>query len=253
MSKKELAKRESTEVAETTLDAWGNDVHISSKDILISKILPMQGPSKLVAERKAQMGEYRDSVTEELLGSIDKPLEFIPVHVEKFWIVSKEINGKLEYQTMEPMTRENEDRQWEVTIDGVRHRNDYNYRYYVLFPKDVAAGNPIPYILQFRRTSVKGGKKLFTQMFIRNRQVGKVPPAYVMNLTGQMTTNDLGTFVTIDVAVNRESTKKEIAAAFEIKKAISAGTTNKVDDSDIKTDTGVTSKLEDYPKTDREF
>jgi len=253
MSKKELAKRESTEVAETTLDAWGDDVHVSSQDILISKILPMQGLSKLVADRKAQIGEYRDSVTGELLGSIDKPMAFVPVHVEKFWIVSKEINGKMEYQTMEPMTRENEGRKWEVHIDGVKHRNDYNYRYYVLRPEDIKDGNPIPYILQFRRASVKGGKKLFTQMFIRNKQVGKIPAAYVMNLEGKMTTNDFGTFVTIDVAVNREATKDEMVAAFEIKKAISAGTTNKVDDSDIKTDTGVTTKLEDYPKTDREF
>ena len=182
---KEVTKKTSTDVAisQADLAEWG-DQDISSNDIMISKILPMQGMSKLVMDRKAQLGEYRDSVTGELLGSIDDPLEFIPFHVDRLWLVQKEINGKFEFQGFEPITRENEDRQWEQMENGSKFRYDWNYMFYVILPKDVQDGIPTPYIVNFRRTSVKGGKKIMTQMFVRNEQVGKTPASTAMKLNG---------------------------------------------------------------------
>lgn len=229
---KDLVETGGNAVAVATMDSWGQEQEISTRDIMISKILPMQGMSKMVTERKAQIGEYRDSVTGELLGTIDESMEFIPFHVEKLWIVQKEVNGKMEYQGMEPITRENEDRQWEMVIEGIKHRYDWNYLYYVLLPKDVAAGTPTPYIVSFRRTSVRGGKKLFTQMFVRNRQMGKTPASMVINLEGRQQSNDKGTFIVLDISVGRETKEDELKAAFELYKLVQAGSA-KVDHSDV--------------------
>lgn len=218
------------------MDAWGSEQEVSSKDVLISKILPMQGLSKLVAARQAQFGEYRDSVTGDLLGSIDEPVPFIPFHCEKFWIVTKKEGDKFTFQGREELTRVNENRQWEeVTPEGT-FRYDYTFLFYVIFPKDVEEGIPTPYTLQFNRTSVRGGKKLFTQMFIRNKQMSKTPASFVMNLEGSMKENDKGTFVVNDVSVNREATTEEVMAALELYKAVKGGE-KKVDHSDMEVKT----------------
>lgn len=232
MSKK-VVRNGDTQLTATDaeLAAWGAQ-DVSSQDIMISKILPMQGMSKLVMDRKAQLGEYRDSVTGELLGNIDEPLEFVPFHVEKTWLVHKEINGKLVFQGMEDITKQNQDRKWEMLVDGVKHRFDWNYTYYVLLPKDIEAGMPTPYILSFRRTSVRAGKKLFTQMFVRNPQMKKSPAAFVINLNGKLTENDKGTFVTLDVDSGRESTIPEQQAALDMFKIVTAGGA-KVDQGDL--------------------
>lgn len=229
---KELQTQESKDIAAAALAAGWGDQELSSQDVLISKLLPMQGLSKLVTERKAQMGEYRDSVTTELLGSVDAPLEFVPCHVERLWVNKKEVNGKFEFDSMEPVTRENENRGWESIADGVNFRHVYTYLFYVLLPKDIEAGTPKPYTLSFSSTSVKGGKKLMTQMFVSNKQMGLTPASMVMNLDGRIEQNDKGTFVVLDVSSSRKSTNDEVMAALEIYKMVNTGEA-KVDHSDI--------------------
>ena len=89
MSKKtaestEVVETKGTEVvnAEQDLNAWG-DAPVSARDIIIPKILAMQGLSELVTDGKAKFGDFVDSVTHQVLGSIDKPLEFVPFHMTK--------------------------------------------------------------------------------------------------------------------------------------------------------------------------
>jgi hypothetical protein len=88
----EVAVKDSTEVVEsqvsTNLGDWGS-ADVSASDVIIPKILCMQATSELVAEGKARMGDFVDSITHEVLGSVDSPIKFIPFHMEKVWIVSE--------------------------------------------------------------------------------------------------------------------------------------------------------------------
>lgn len=248
---KEVTKTETTDVVVSEeMAAWGADQDISSQDVMISKILPMQGSSKLIGEGKAMFGEYRDSVTEELLGSIKEPVEFIPFHCEKFWIVNKKESNenRFKYAYREPITRENENRSWTEKIGDVEYKYEYTFMFYVIFPKDVEDGIPTPRTIQFKSTSVRGGKKLFTQMFVRNKQMKLTPASFVMSLLGKKMSNSDNTWISLDVETSRKSTQPEMMAAFELFNAVKGGE-QKVDHSDIEK----TSQGKGYEAKDLDF
>ena len=233
--KKEIVKQETgTELTTAQeLNAWGVQ-EISSQDILIPKILCMQGLSQFVADGNAQIGEFRDSVNGTLLGSISNPIKFIPVHIDKVWVLSKKTGDRYKFSHMEPVTRENENFAWDFTDEqGELWRRDYTMNCYCILPIDVDHGMPMPYTISFRRTSLRAGKKLFTQMYVRNRQAGKVPPAMVMQLSGKREKNDLGTFIVLDCEMHSASNQDEIAAAFDLYKTIQGGNV-RVDHSDLE-------------------
>jgi hypothetical protein len=230
---KEVTVKQETSLTVPSVDDWGTP-EIGAQDILIPKILLMQGLSQFVADGDAQIGEFRDSVSGTLLGSLTAPISFIPVHIDKTWVLSKKIGDRFKYQTMIPVTRDNENMEWEYTDnEGVLCRRDYTMICYCLLPSDVANGMPMPYTISFRRTSMRAGKKLFTQMYIRNKQAGLVPPAQVMELSAKREKNDQGTYMILDIAPKRSATAPEIVAAFELYKTIQGGSV-RVDNSDLE-------------------
>lgn len=236
---KEMTQKQETSLTVPSVDAWGAP-EIGAQDILIPKILLMQGLSVFVAEGTAQIGEFRDSVSGALLGNLSTPIQFLPVHIDKTWVLSKKIGDRFKYQTMIPVTRDNESMEWEYTDEeGVLCRRDYTMTCYCLLPSDVKEGLPMPYTISFRRTSMRAGKKLFTQMYIRNKQAGKVPPAYVMELSAKREKNDQGTYMVLDVAPVRDSSNEEISACFELYKTIQGGSV-RVDHSDVEQESQTT-------------
>ena len=71
--------------------------------------------------------------------------------------------------------------------------------------------------------SSKAGKILATQMFVKNAAAGKIPPAYVMELSGSKDKNDKGTFITLATSVKRESTQEEVNDAFKWYRTVTSG------------------------------
>lgn len=219
--------------AAADLSAWGAPPSITHKDIVIPKILPMQGLSKKVMEGQAAFGEFRDSLNNELVGTLNKPFEFIPFFMEKVWIVFEEKNGAMKFTKTVRIDTGNEDWPYEEVVNGVKIRRDRTMNFYVLLPEEVEKGIAIPYILSFRRTSLNAGKKLATTMFVKNMAAKKTPAAMVCELGGVKTQNDKGTFVVMDIKEKRPSTNVEIAKAFEWLQPIAKGAA-KVDNSDLE-------------------
>lgn len=230
---KEVKKAESTEVSTSVvgLDDFGMG-QVSGSDIVIPKILVMQKMSDAVDREVAVEGDFLDSVTEEKLGSIKEPLDFIPFHLTKTWVVQKVVDGDYRYDRTEDVTPQNENRQWEEVIGGEKYRFQKSYNFYVLLANDPS----MPYVLAFRSTASKTGRALATQMYVKNRAQGKVPPAYVMELGGVKEKNDKGSFVIPSTKVKRAATNDEILAALDWYKTLNTKSV-KVDDSDEHTDT----------------
>jgi hypothetical protein len=222
MSKnQEVAKTESSAVVAAGMDmgAWGAPP-VSSKDIIIPKILCMQGLSVLVADEKAKMGDLVDSMTSEVIGNCkDKPVQFIPFHMEKVLIISKKVDGDFTFERIEAVTPENENTPYEETIGTDTFKNEFCMNFYVLRPEDMS----LPYIISFKGMSRKAGKILATQMFVRNAAAGKIPPAFVMQLGGVKTKNDKGQFYVLESKSVRESSQEEITAAFTWYKTVNSG------------------------------
>ncbi len=235
---KEVQVKPAAQLPSVDLSEWGSD-QVLGQDIVIAKILPMQPSSVLVTDGKATMGEFRDSLSGVKLGSIVEPIDIIPFHIEKFWDILVQEGDQFKWDHSDPLIENpalpgyNDNLPWSDKVDGVEIKRVRRMNFYVLLPKEVAANTAIPYIVSFKSTSFREGKKVFTQMFLRNRKANLPPPAYTFKLGGLKQKNEKGTFIVPTVEMGRASTEMEVAESLNWYRLIKKGAV-KVDDSDLK-------------------
>jgi hypothetical protein len=213
---KEISKKESTELSmENDIGFWGTN-ESSSNDIVIPKIQLMQGMSQAVTNGKAKLGDLVDSVSGEIIGDITKPLEVVPFHMEKFFIVQKFNGKKFLYDRIEKITPQNENSPYDFEEKGIKMKRVYTRRFYVL-----TNGNVLPYTIDFASTSSKAGKELATEMFVKNAMM-KLPPAASKIAVGvKIDKNDDATYAVKTIKVVGKSTNEEIKQAFDWYKTVS--------------------------------
>jgi len=210
---------------------WGGGQVVTHNDIVISKILPLNHMSEKVRDGQGKYGEFRDTFSNELFGNLETPFEVIPVAMEKKWLEFDLIAGKsgTKKREFKRVVRI-------VDIPGPDFNDNLPYAeegierdrcmdFYVLVPMEVAKGGAIPYVVSFKRTSLRAGKKLATQMFIRNSAAKKSPAAVVCTLSGKSIQNDDGEYVVQDVVPSREATVEEVTQALSWYRKIVAGQT----------------------------
>jgi hypothetical protein len=213
---KEVAKAQSTELTvENDLGHWGKS-EVSSNDIVIPKIQLMQGMSQAVVGGKNKLGDMIDSVTGELLGNTDKPMEVVPFHLEKFFVVQKHNGKKWMYERIEKINPQNENAPYDFEENGQRMKRVYTRRFYVL-----VSGNVLPYTIDFASTSAKAGKELATEMFVKNAMMKLPPAASKIAIGSKLEKNDDGTYAVKTIKVVGKSSNEEIKSAFEWYKTIS--------------------------------
>jgi hypothetical protein len=153
-------KKEATELAEVKNEvpalvvpegAWGCE-NLASEDILISKVLLMQGQSAIVQNGEAVPGQLIDSVTKEPLGGFDPksknkiPLELVAFYSTKTWVISerpvkrKPGEDKFTFQMEIPQSLENVSWPQEETIGEVEIRRDRSINFFCLRTADIASG-----------------------------------------------------------------------------------------------------------------
>ena len=100
---KELAKTTTTELAPMDLSAWGVE-ETTTKDLLIPRLMIMQGLSQNVIDGKAKMGDVVDSMANEVIGGKDKPVKFLPFKVEKIFYVEEWKEGHRKFSAIEQVS-----------------------------------------------------------------------------------------------------------------------------------------------------
>lgn len=239
----ELTKKEENGLATVDpiklLNEWGVE-GINAQDIVIPQILTMQGLSDFVTEGKAAMGEFRDSLSGNLIGSLDKPFEMIPFYVEKKLDIYHEEEGKYAYQRSEALIENpaqlgyNDNLPWEEVVNGIKVKRVRRFNVFCLLTKEVEAGTALPYYFSFKSTSMKEGKKLYTQMYVRNIRAGLTPAGHVMLISGERVKNDKGTFIVPTFSIGRKSTDAEVKECLEWLKMIKANKVKVHEDTDIE-------------------
>jgi hypothetical protein len=233
MAKKEVVKKESALPAAASLEGWGDDSALSAQDIVIPRLLIQQFMSEKVKNKEAEYGEFRDTTNNELFGDLKTPFEVVPFYLQKKWIefdmVPQRGGGYTrEFKQVVPIDSSNDN--LPLRDEEAKVERDRVMDFYVLIPKQVESGEAFPYILSFQRTSLKGGKKLATQMLVKNKMAGKNPAATAMLVSGTTRENDKGEFAVTDVKPSRASTEAEMKAALEWLQTIRSGAT-RADDS----------------------
>lgn len=241
MSKEVVTKKVNEVSTDVTAMAGWEDTGVTlGQDLVIAKILPMQGMSKLVTDGKATFGSFVDSLTGVKLGSVTEPIAMVPFHVEKFWDI-QEMNeeGKFKWVRTIPLVENpadenyNDNLTWSDKENGVEIKRVRRMNFYVLLNKEIDDNSAVPYILSFKSTSYKEGKKLLSQMYMRNRKVNLPPPGYNIILRGEKKSNDDGTWIVPEYDLGPKSTPEQMQEALNWFKVIRKGGV-KVDESDVQ-------------------
>ena len=221
-------KADTTPVVADT-PTWGEDVYLGASDIVIAKLLPMQPSSVLVVDGKAAIGEFRDSLSGAKLGSITEPVEFIPFHVDKAWDILEEDGDQFKWRKSIPLVEDptkpgyNDNLPWSDVENGINIKRVRRMNFFVMLPKQIESGEGVPYVLSFKSTSYREGKKLFTQMYMRNRKAGLAPAAYKFSLAGNRNKNDKGTFIVPTIELGTLTDAKHLEECFTWYKLVKKG------------------------------
>lgn len=229
----ELATQTTTAVVAQPPENWGNDDQISASDIVIPKLLLMQGLSDFVSEQKAVMGDMVDSLSAKKLGGKGQPVEIIPLMLYKTWTYSEQVGEKFEFRESFPMTPANENLDLEgKTPEGVNFRRDKVMNFFVLLASDAKKADAIPYVVSFRRTGYKTGKILATHFAMSQKL--KQPPARKTFLLGcDLEKGEKGNYYVFSLAEGKmfAADSEELRRAYEWYCILKQGQ-HKIDNSD---------------------
>jgi hypothetical protein len=192
--------------------SWGTE-DLDASDIIIPRLLLMQAMSEFVQNKKAQSGDFVNSVTMERLGGVDAPLELILVDSFKNWIISEKgpKEGKFKFKEVFAWKDGNPDWKFEEVENGITTRRYKCLNFYVL-PTGSLDGFPL--LLSFRSSSYQAGRKLVN--FATEAKMYRKPMAYkTVKLGAMQVTNDMGTFNVFTVEPGRLSKDLEVEQAFK--------------------------------------
>jgi len=189
----------------TILNTDFTGVEMDANDFLPTKILLMQGISQQVADRKANIGDFVNNMTGEIVGTAGtKPVKLLPFAVKKYYAVEKYNGSKFVYSHTE------EDKGIKLPNDfelnGVKYRNMHTYVFFCM-----TEAMDIPVTVSFRSTSHKEGQKLLNYMSnqARKKPTPQPPFANWIKLDAMPKKNDLGNFMVLVVNPDSESTEEE--------------------------------------------
>jgi hypothetical protein len=202
---------------------------ILSTDIIIPKLLLMQGLSEFVSDKKKcpltgkkiDTGDFVRSTTCEVVGGEEKPISFIPLKMVNGWRVLEEVAGKFEFRRTEPRTAANEMAPWEFTENGAKWKRVKTLDVFALLPQDIEAFQKeladlkddempdltktlMPVVISFRSTSFNAGKSVAT-FFGQVRDMARatnrplVPYGYSLELSTVADKNDKGNYYVFKV------------------------------------------------------
>jgi len=185
----EMIKKEENKmlVADVEFDSLMEDFNIDNSDILIPKILLMQPTSAFVTDGEATLGDYRNSVTKEKIGSINESFTFVPFHFTKSWDIVDPDGGK--FVRKEEFKPGDENLPWEFSDNGKEYKRIKRLDFFGFPLKYLERGDTLPLIISFRSTGYREGTKILTQ-FKLNISKRKLPWSNVWTIKGERKKNE---------------------------------------------------------------
>ena len=207
--------------------AWGSE-NVESEDIILPKIMLMQALSQKVSDGTAKVGQWVDSLEDELITDTGKEFSLIVFGFDK----ALEVYQNDKYVRTEAFSsnyeREERDMQDNIIVRKVRQQ------FYGLRPEDIAKGEAFPYVLNVRSTAIAEGKKLTTG-FKKLQAFGKPSASRHVIIGSKKSTNEKGTWTTPTFTLSKtESTTEEMNIAYKWYQSLMSNKL-KVDDSDLET------------------
>jgi hypothetical protein len=223
---KAIAKKGTNSATTPSSSEYDTDCGAGS-DILIPKILLMQGQSDMVLSGEAAFAEFRNSVTKEKLGDVNTAVKILPFFMFKNWLVSKKDGERWVFHTIEeydPKVLH----EWTEQRDGEFFKYEESINFYCLM-ENVA----LPIVVNFKSTSKRAGKSIYTQMYVINKSMGKIPFSTWFDLKPVKETKNGNTYAKSSITIGAESSSEDVVSCKNWFSIIKKNNQNfKVDDSD---------------------
>lgn len=188
---------------------------VEASDIEIPKILLMQGLSDMVADQRASMGDFVDSLTAEKLGSSKQPMQIIPICMWKDFLITEKVGQKFEFKEVKPYNAETQHwREFEnrdYVENGVEHQRNLRMNFAVMLASSASELGAFPYVISFQRTGIKCGKG-FANFFLKAQIKGQKPWFFTLGLGAKLEKNDLGSYYVPTVTSAKETADLETVA-----------------------------------------
>ncbi len=208
---KEVAVKEETAVSTNVQSSGSFSAGVDASDIIIPKVLLMQAISQLVEQEKAKQGDFVHSLDEVVIGAKeDKPVEFIVLGMFK----TLQTYEDDKYIKTESLTPENANLPYEEVVNGVKVNRTKTMNYYVIRPEDVENMSVFPMVITFKRTSLKGGKKLATKLMMLE-EFGAEVYMKTFKLVARQEEGDKGKYYVMDIVDGRKSNDIEVKQAIK--------------------------------------
>lgn len=224
----QVAKTQSNSMM-TQSDQRGGNEEILRQDVIIPKLLLMQGLSDFVGQRKAQAGDFVRSTNVEKLGDDKTPVEFIPITFTNEWRLEEYINGKYEFRGREPRNAKNEDSPWDFEQNGTKWKRTKTTNVFALLPADIDSEQKeieraknendmfdlnkvlMPVVIAFRSTGYNAGKAVVSHFAKAASMVeyGAKAQGYTLLLKCNQEKNDKGQFYVPEVISTGKRVSKE--------------------------------------------
>lgn len=263
MSNKAVAKQESNVPA---IHAPEPEQSIISSDIVIPKLLLMQGLSDFVSEGKTQPGKIVRSSTIEAVAGPGTTVHFVPLKVTTGWAEKEKIGQKFEFRRAFPRTPHNDGlpRQFwrnpqgmDFDKPGMLGATEWarvkSIDVFALLPGDIdkfqaemkaaaesgeipdLSATVLPVVISFRSTSFNAGKAV-TTFFAQVSEMAQTVPTlrsynYMLPLTCKSEKNDKGTYFVFEVGQAKPLDKKYRAQAEKWMHTLNAVKDIKIDSS----------------------
>lgn len=209
--KNEMVKVE-TGNKELTAQSVMQDLGISASDLMIPRVNLMQNTSERVGMGQAAFGDLINSLSGEKIGDFATPCEFIPIKVQKTWVIFDVSGAQPKFIRIDPMTAQNEKQPWEGVENGVKVRRDQSLDFHIVLAADIKKGEAFPYLLSFRRTSYAAGRALATHI-TKLVYLGKEMHSKVCNLKVERQKNETNVYAVLNVQPSRAATDEEKEAS----------------------------------------
>lgn len=213
---------------------------VDQADILIPKLLLMQGTSKLVQKELVAMGSVIDSVTKEEVITKSETLEIIPLTTFKSIDVSLRKPGEKQFKFVQTLPFDGKTAllaKEEETSEGTVQRM-HAINVYVLRRDQINDPSAMPYLIKFKSTGYKIGKEMVNH-FTKSNMLKKNPYHKTLILGVDRESNDENTWYVFSLksgkVFDRSVDGPILAACKEWAKITLAGSV-KVDSSDEAAD-----------------
>ena len=233
----------------------GEDDDIRATDLISPKLLLAQSQSKIFMEKKADLGDYFDSLEQAVAVPQGKSEEFIVIKNWRAWTVFENTGkGQPKYVATEDFTVR-PDRPREETVKGALIENFETHNYFIIFTKDLKEDSEgcLPYTLSFRSTGLMASKTIKSVALKAKMKGTNVPLCFnVFTLGTEYRENEDGKWYVPVIKKARNATDAELVYVKQFMDLVKSSDIQ-VDNSDLEAqDDGVVDVNEVPPPVDAE-